>query len=83
MLYEAGAPIRVLLGYLDHLHERLPKMKRIWGGTNAKRGQRTDVALKEDLKLRDELHAAIASGQLREEELDNMMYKPGCAPLTE
>ncbi|KAI0735557.1 hypothetical protein C8Q76DRAFT_668224 [Earliella scabrosa] len=83
LLYEAGAPIRVLLGYLDHLHERLPKMKRIWGGTNGRRGQRTDVALKEDLKLRDELHAAIASGQLREEELDNMMYKPGCAPLTE
>ena len=58
-------------------------MKRIWGAvgsTSKLGGGDSNVALKEDMKLREDLLAALAGGQLREEELSNKMYKPGFGP---
>ena len=57
-------------------------MKRIWGAvgsTSKLGGGHANVALKEDMKLREDLLAALAGGQLREE-LSNKMYNPGFGP---
>ena len=73
-----GAPIATILADLTEIHEKMPKSKRIWRSSGKADGR--NAILREDMKLRDELLAAIASGQLREEELRNMMYRPGSEP---
>ncbi|KAI0757372.1 hypothetical protein C8Q80DRAFT_1282310 [Daedaleopsis nitida] len=82
MQYEAGAPTKTLLAHLDQIHAKLPGMKKIWGLYMKMSPDQRIRELQEDMKLRDELHAAIASGQIRQHELGNMMYKPGSGPTS-
>ena len=78
--YDAGAPAGVLLAALNSIHGKLPAARHIWGLQWTLEGGCAADELQGDMKLREELLAAIASGQLPEKCLGNMMYRPGSEP---